>query len=697
MATPTRRWLLPVLLVILPSGYPSSGPPAPPSEPECYRPCSSHSCSVIRCVWTPDPESDHSTNYSLHWEPTNTDDDNIKGGRSYDGLIHRENFRSHGELRVWVQAQNQNGSVKSQDALIDTEAIKKPPPPLFLSNHHGSLEVTWSVACVLQPSQGTCEVRYRAEDDQGWPQAQYEDGLHNSFEVPEPRPGSEYEFQVRCACDSSLVSDWSEIYRIRSAEAAPVGEVDVWMDCVTPFSSFDCFLTWKNLSISEARGFILGYQVTVSYSNGTVKHINVSTVDPSSVWAYDEMKWYLTSSLKRVSSVYVSAYNSIGTGNASHLVVPEPGEHTDDQIIDLQMTEENLTVSWTLPPHFPDNVKHYVVQYRECWPGRGLDWIKVDKSRRTVSFKKGVFKKYTSYQVSLFVVSDSNQIRLISTAVAYSVQGVPSAVPSFNVSVIAATDVTLFWEPVSCSKRNGKILHYQIGVEHAGTQTVYNVSVTPDHGTMTYKLPGLSPGRKYKVWIRAVTAAGPGPSVTTTLKTKHVEDLGHVIHTLVPVGFLFVTIIFVALCVIRGPRKVCPVLPRCLYEKVPDPSNSHIFKHMRHQISEPLNWICIPLYEPSPKISLLEIVEVKSKALGPDRLTRSVLENDCLQMSSTDVQRGETIVEDKDRMDPRYGREEYSKMIDSDEERSEESSDDGQFSSGYEQHFMPNPLEIRQN
>lgn len=55
---------------------------------------------------------------------------------------------------------------------------------------------------------------------------------------------------------------------------------------------------------------------------------------------------------------------------------------------------------------------------------------------------------------------------------------------------------------------------------------MYNVSVTPDAGNMTYTLTGLSPAQEYEVWIRAVTAAGPGSNVTTTFKTKHSEDFG---------------------------------------------------------------------------------------------------------------------------------------------------------------------------
>ncbi|XP_037544263.1 interleukin 12 receptor, beta 2a, like [Nematolebias whitei] len=691
MAAPTTRWLLPILVVILPYCCVSLGPPALPYNLDCFRPCDQNDCSVIKCLWSPNPPPDSSTVYSLHWEPVNTDDGQWTGGNSSQGNIARENFRSHQELRVWVQARNQHGFVKSQEVVINTEDIKKPPPPIISSNHQEPLEIHWDFTCELQLDDGTCEVRHRTEEDQDW--TRYEDGLHSYYGVVNPKAGTVFEFQVRCRCHSSLMSDWSEIYRTRSAESTPIGEVDVWVDCVVPSSSFDCFLTWKNLSISQAHGHILGYDVRVVYHNGTVELINVTTVNSSS-WVYDERKWYLTTSLKDVSFVSVSAYNAFSATDATHLFMPAaPGQHVNDQIIELQMNEENLTVSWEPPSLFPDDVKQYVVQYKECLPGKSFDWIKVDKNHTTVSFK-GVFKKYTMYQVSLFAVSNLNEVQQLSTATGYSTQGVPSTVPSFKVFFLASTDVILFWEPVPYAKQKGVILYYQIGV--VGTQKVYNVSVSPDPGNMTYKLTGLSPAQEYKVWIRAVTSAGPGSNVTTTFKTMHSEDFGYLIPILLPTMLLVITIaVIVALCVCRGTNKV---LSLCLNGKVPDPRNSHIFKHMKHQINEPLTWIRIPLYEPNPKISLLEVVEIKSKVLDTDGFNRPVMENDCSQMDCRDLHMEETVTEDHNRTDRRYRREEYSKMIDSDEDRNDEfSSEEEQFISDYERHFMPNPLEILQN
>lgn len=120
-----------------------------------------------------------------------------------------------------------------------------------------------------------------------------------------------------------------------------------------------------------------------------------------------------------------------------------------------------------------------------------------------------------------------------------------------------------------------------------------------------------------------------------------------------------------------------------------------------------MGWICIPVYEPHPKISLLEIVEIQpwafksslEKTSDLDGLTRPVVGDGCSQVDSQDDQREDVITEECNRKDRRYAREEYSKMVDSDEERDGEdcwsSSEEEQSTSGYEKHFMPTALEVQ--
>lgn len=152
-------------------------------------------------------------------------------------------------------------------------------------------------------------------------------------------------------------------------------------------------------------------------------------------------------------------------------------------------------------------------------------------------------------------------------------------------------------------------------------------------------------------------------------------------------------------------------MPSCFYEKVPDPHNSRIFTQMKHQMNDSLAWICISVYEPHPNISLVEIVEIEHKALEsslettshPNGLSRPLVGGGSSQIDCQDDQREDAVTEECDRTDHRYGGDQYSKMVDSDEERDNEeedsddclsSSEEDRFMAGYEKHFMPSMQEI---
>lgn len=59
---------------------------------------------------------------------------------------------------------------------------------------------------------------------------------------------------------------------------------------------------------------------------------------------------------------------------------------------------------------------------------------------------------------------------------------------------------------------------------------VYNVSASPQHEKKTFLLQHLSPSQEYTVWVRAVTAAGPGAKTTQRFKTKEQEGFGSALH-----------------------------------------------------------------------------------------------------------------------------------------------------------------------
>lgn len=672
----------------------AADPPAPPSNLKCFRPCDETNCHVdIQCTWDPKSDPKIPTNYTLHWKPTNNHNGHVKGGTSLDGRIPREDFSGGEELCVWVEAVNQNGSNKSQAVVFNVEEITKPLPPKDITAEQEPLEFMWSTSCI--ESSQSCEIRYRTKGETNWPKLENE--THGSYAVEEPDPFTVYEFQVRCACGGRLMSDWSKIHSVRSAESDPVGEVDLWRDCgISPISS-DCFLTWKSLSDSQARGFIHGYNLTIFYSNGS--ELQMSTAEPNRQYVHEIVeqlcsngttKWFLNATLKDVSSVSIFAYSSQGATDQSFLTISTTGKEENAVKVGLEMNKENLTVSWG-PPSDVSELKEYVVQYKQAGspPGREFDWIRVNKSQNRTFFK-GQFQEYKAYQVSVFKVLNSNEVLHLSSEIGFSHQKVLLAVPSFKVETLLETEVTLHWKPIPLSEQTARIWCYEIGYKWLNTQKVFNVSASNDHQTFT--LHDLSPGN-YEVWMRAITDFGHEVNATETFKLNHQQDIGLLIPVLSVVVLLCVCIGCISLSVCPGPIKACPLISSCVSEKVPDPRNSHIFKQMKHQFNDPLGWICIPVCEPQPMISVLEVVKIKSPNLDPDGLTGPLTGD----KFSQDDQREDAVPEESGRLDRRYGKEPYSKMVDSDEETSGSSSEEEQFTSGYEQHFMPSPLEFNES
>ncbi|KAM6957190.1 interleukin 12 receptor, beta 2a, like [Aplochiton taeniatus] len=182
-----------------------------------------------------------------------------------------------------------------------------------MNHSNQSVEIFWKSRCDQNYlSEASCEVQYRAEGDSDWTEG--EGDLQLSFHADSPLPFTKYEFQVRCACQGSeLMSNWSSSYTVLSAEAAPVGKLDVWSDCGISTDNFECVAVWKKLPRSLARGKVLGYTLELSYINGTQAGLNVSTAN-------------LTSSLQGVSGASVSAFTSHGATTASPLAMPIPGE-----------------------------------------------------------------------------------------------------------------------------------------------------------------------------------------------------------------------------------------------------------------------------------------------------------------------------------------------------------------------------------
>ncbi|KAG1967190.1 interleukin-12 receptor subunit beta-2 [Pimephales promelas] len=673
------------LLAFLKNSFPSfTDPPSSPSRPDC---AIEDLDEVIHCSWTKSNEPMIPTIYTLHWKDC---DGKINSRVSYQEnvVINRTEYMKSTDITAWVTAKNGLGSAQSEESVFNTGHIIRPDPPINITHTFMPLVIYWNMDCDnVGPLDKTCQVQYHTHNHMlDWIQ---EDDLQSTFPLEDSQPFTEYSFRVRCHCgyEENVMSDWSSVFSVRTPPAAPVGQLDVWSDCA-PYSDNSCNIYWKEMPLSQARGEISDYIVTLKLKNGTeIRQGTRQSRDTGSQHRTEQNCPQLRRfPLKMgVMGVYVSANTSMGMSVPTFMPFPVRGQTTPEVDLSVMGEKQTLRVSWSVHPQFSDNVLEYVVQHVPVVPHLAcLSWVRVNRTQTSVTIT-GDFRNYTAYNVSLYTVSYNNHSTFLKSAIAYTLQGVPPKVPQFNVQIISQSSVTLMWSPIPVHESKGVILHYSVGINETG----YNVS----SDSTSMHLSDLQPARQYQAWVSAVSAAGEGMRSVTTFSTPEENSLftSILIAVFTLMSFLILVIAFKL------------VWLRYCSQKIPDPLNSKSFKHMNFQHAWP--WLC-SLSESPLKISELEIVE-NLHPNTPTSPSETELEKILIDVEPQHFQvpdglgrtkeGGEKWLEDSEESNRRRvskqdsWRKEYSEMVDTDEEEGAGGEEwwDQPCGSDYERHFMP--------
>ncbi|XP_044530696.1 interleukin-12 receptor subunit beta-2 [Gracilinanus agilis] len=186
-------------------------------------------------------------------------------------------------------------------------------------------------------------------------------GRYNLYNL---KPFTEYEFQIASKFHpiKGKWSDWSELWRTQTPEEEPVGMLDVWYtqeDLEGGLQRISLF--WKNMSVAEARGTILRYQVVVREmpSSAELPTLKNSTVH----------KYWTTEVPQKDYAAAVSAVNSKGCSPPAWIFIPrQPREAPRDVLAQAQGTH-GIRLTWEPPGPAAAAVKEYLVEWKE--PGAG--------------------------------------------------------------------------------------------------------------------------------------------------------------------------------------------------------------------------------------------------------------------------------------------------------------------------------------
>ncbi|ROL42943.1 Interleukin-6 receptor subunit beta [Anabarilius grahami] len=552
-----------------------------------------------------------------------------------NAVINRAEYTKSTDITAWVTAKNVLGSAQSEESVFNTGHIFRPDPPSNITHTFMPLVIDWNMNCdTVELLDKSCQVQYRAHTTYhplDWIQ---EDDFQSTFPLEDSQPFTQYSFRVRCHCgyEEKVMSEWSSVYSVRTPPAAPVGQLDVWSDCAPNSDNSSCNIYWKEMPLSQARGEISSYIVTLKLKNGTeIKRVTRQRRDTGSQHRHEQNCLQLRQfALKMgVMGVFVSANTSMGTSDPTFIPFPVRGQTAPEVNLNVIGENQTLQVSWHVHPQFSESILEYVVQYVSVAPRHPcLNWVKVNRTRRSVTIT-GDFRNYTAYNVSLFAVF-TNHSTFLKSAIAYTLQGIPPEVPQFHVKVISHSSVILMWSPIPVHESKGFILHYVVGIiDETGS------NVSSDKTSM--QLSDLQPSRQYQAWVSAVSAAGEGKRSITTFSTTNENQL---------------TVKISELEIVENLHPNTP----------PPPSEIELEKIL---------------------------IDVKPKHFQvPDGLGRTNEGGEKWLEDSEESNRGNISKQDS-------WKREYSEMVDTDEEEDNSGEEwwDQQCVSDYERHFMP-PVEV---
>ncbi|XP_011226655.1 interleukin-12 receptor subunit beta-2 isoform X2 [Ailuropoda melanoleuca] len=409
-----------------------------------------------------------------------------------------------------VTATNRLGNASSFPSTFTFLDIVRPLPPWDIRIKCVNASVS---RCILQWSdEGLVllnRLRYRPNSSGSWKMvnATNAKGRHDLLDL---KPFTEYEFQISSKLHlfKGSWSDWSESLRTQTPEEEPTGTLDVWyMKQHIDYSRQQISLFWKNMSLSEARGKILHYPVTLQEVAGGKVTLQNVTEHTSWTWVVPRTgNWVVT----------VSAANSKGSSLPTRINVTDllgPGLLAPRQVSANSKGVDNIMVTWEPPGKAAPAVQEYVVEWRELHPRGGtqppLNWLRTTPYNVSALISENI-KPYSCYEISVYALSGDQ--RGGSSIRANSKHKAPLSGPHINAISEEKGSVLISWNEVPAQEQMGCLLHYRIYWKEQDSNSQPQLCEIPYRvSPNSHSIDSLQPRVTYVLWMTALTAAGESP------------------------------------------------------------------------------------------------------------------------------------------------------------------------------------------